>query len=597
MRDYFKMLSFAKNQIPTFIVAVFFMIISAVLETAQIGAIIPLIDKIFTNKEIVLPDGVPNFLYAVADYINAIDQRVLYKLIIIIIPVLFLLRGISFYFKGLFMDMIAQKTMMDIKNMLYIKYQELSLAFYSKKRQGELVSRITGDVNVLGHSISYGIADTFYESAHSFCLLLVAISLNWIMFSKVIIIFPVIGFVVYSIGKQLKKFSRSSQEVAADLNTLISESIQGVRIIKGFSREEHEIERCREITRRNYKVKMKSVRRNRLISPITEYMGILAVVVLLVVCGNDVLEGELSFGVFAAFIGSLLAVMKPIKKVANAHGENMKGIAASERIYEILETPVKILDRENPIDMKSPKDYIEFKELSFSYDKQDGLVLKNINHQAKVGQTTAIVGPTGCGKSTMLNLIPRFYDPDQGSILIDGVDIRDLKVKSLRSQIGIVTQDMVLFHESIRENLKYGKIDASDEEIIDACKKALAWEFVEKLPEGLDTVIGDRGFRLSGGQKQRLCIARAILRDPQILLLDEATSALDAQSESLVQKALDNLMEGRTVLVVAHRLSTIKNACCILVMENGEIVQKGTHDELLKTSPLYKKLADLNFTS
>ena len=595
MRDYFKMLSFAGKQLPLFIIAVLFMLISAALECAQIGALIPLFDKIFNDQQIILPSGVPDFLVHIAELINRFDRHVLYRFTIILIPVLFFLRAVSFYFKGFFMDMIAQKTVMDVKNRLYRKYQALSLDFYSKKRQGELMSRITNDVSALGHSISYGIADTFYESVHSVGLITLAAMLNWAMFSKVMIIFPIMAYIVYFIGKQLKRFTKSTQATAADLNTLLSETIQGVRIIKGFSREDHEIKRCEEINKRFYKLSLKSIRRNKLISPITEYLGVLAVVVLLLVCGGDVFEKRISFGVFAAFIGAFLAVMRPVKKVANAHGENMKGIAASERIYEILDITASVKDKEDAIDMPMPRKQIEFTDVSFAYDEEDGLVLKNISHAFPVGQTTAIVGPTGCGKSTILNLISRFYDPTEGVILIDGIDLRNMSSKSLRSHIGIVTQDMILFHESIRDNLKYGKLDATDDEIIEACRKALAWDFVEKLPQGLDTVVGDRGFRLSGGQKQRLCIARAILKDPHILLLDEATSALDAESEQLVQKALDNLMEKRTVLVVAHRLSTIRHASCILVMKDGQVLERGTHEELIKTSPLYEKLARLNF--
>lgn len=596
MREYFRMLLFAKQQISYLLLGVIFMMLSAIFDFAQIGAIIPIIDKIFNDKAVILPEGMPDFVVSLVDKINSYDQIFLFKALIIGFPILYLLRGITNYLKGLFMDIVAHKTMVSVKNTLYKKYQELSLDFYSKKRQGELISRITNDVQAIGNSMSYGLTDTFYQSIQAIGFTAMALMLNWKLVFIVVLMFSVIGWLMHTIGRQLKGYMRNSQEILADLNTLLSETIQGVRIIKGFSRQDHEIERCEQINNQYYKCMLKGIRRMKLLSPLTEIVGVFAVVVILIIGGRDVLDGKQSFGVFAGLIAALLSIMRPVKKVANAHGINQQGIAASERIYDILDVAPKIVDKENAVELMDPKKSIVFDSVNFSYDKEDGLVLKKISHEFPVGKTTAIVGPTGCGKSTILNLISRFYDPDSGTITVDGVDIRDVTVSSLLDKMGIVTQDMVLFHESIRENLKYGKLDATDEEIEEACKKALAWDFILKLPEGLDTIIGDRGFRLSGGQKQRLCIARAILRDPQILLLDEATSALDAESESLVQQALDYLMENRTVLVVAHRLSTIKHASCILVVENGEITDKGTHDELIASSKLYEKLAKLNFS-
>lgn len=597
MKEYIRMLMLGKRHWPSLLAGVICMLFSAIFDSVQLGMIVPLADKIFTQKKIVLPAGMPDFLNEYVQIINDLDPMYLFNMMILWIPVLFLFKAIFSYLQGIFMNMASNKTMMDTKNAIYAKYQCLSLDFYSKKKQGELVSRITNDVGGVGHAMSYALTDTIYQSFQIVLYSIIALSISAKLVMIIAVMFPFIGFVVLKIGKQLKAYSTSAQESAADMNTLLNETIQGVRIIKGFSREDHEIKRSEEINKRLYKLTMKGIRRTLFLPPLTEYIGVISIVVILFFAGRDVMSGELSFGVFCLFIGALMSIMRPVKKLSNVHGINQQALASSKRIYDILDIEPKILDKEDAQDMEQPSSCIEFSDVEFSYDSDDEIVLKKISHRFPVGQTTAIVGPTGCGKSTILNMIPRFYDPQSGVISIDDYNLKDLKVDSLRKNIGIVTQDMILFHESIRENLKYGKLDASDEEIIEACKKALAWEFIQKFPEGLDTIIGDRGFRLSGGQKQRLCIARAILRDPQILLLDEATSALDAESENLVQKALDNLMEDRTVLVVAHRLSTIKNASCILVMQDGKITQKGTHEELLLSSPLYKKLADLNFTS
>jgi len=410
------------------------------------------------------------------------------------------------------------------------------------------------------------------------------------------VMLPVISAVVLRIGRQLKYFSRLTQETAADMTSLLNESIQGVHVIRGFSREPQEVKRFDKVNSSWCKYTLKGIRRNILLQPVTEFISVLGIVALLYFGGREVLAGRMSFGVFILFVVSLVSVVRPVKKLSNVHGINQQALASSERVYEILDRSVSVADAGNAVEIPAPRTAIEFRNVSFSYDLDDGWVLRDVSHSFEIGKVTAIVGPTGCGKSTTLNLIPRFYDPQKGMIAVDDTDIRTVRQSSLREKIGIVTQETILFHDTIRENLRYGKIDATDEEIFDACRQALAYEFIRKMPQGLDTVVGDRGVRLSGGQKQRLCIARAILRNPQILLLDEATSALDAESEHYVQQALNNVMEGRTVIVVAHRLSTVKHASCILVMNEGRIVQKGTHDELLETSPLYKKLADLHFS-
>jgi subfamily B ATP-binding cassette protein MsbA len=412
----------------------------------------------------------------------------------------------------------------------------------------------------------------------------------------VLVVFPLNGILIYSVGKTIKKQSIYSQESMADLNSILAETNQGVSIVKAFSREAHEIERFDEINKRYYKAMIKGIRRTLLLAPFSEVMAAIAVVIVFWVGGRSVMEGKMSFGVFALFLTSLISILRPIKKLTAVYGINQQALAATKRLYDILDWKPSIVDQPSAVTANAPERYIRFHDVSFKYEKgEDRWIIKNFAHDFEIGKTTAVVGPTGCGKTTIMNMILRFYDPDKGVILFDDQDIKQVTVASLRRHVGLVTQDMILFNETIRENLRYGQLDATDQEIYEAARQALAWEFIERLPNGLDTVIGDRGFKLSGGQKQRLCIARAILKNPKILLLDEATSSLDAESEFFVQQALDNLMKDRTVIVIAHRLSTIRHASCILVMDQGRIVHKGGHDELMKSSELYARLASYHF--
>ena len=572
------------------------MIGCAFFEGGQFGAIVPLMDKILSNKAIILPQGLPSFVVDLINKINGLDQQTLFYGLIFFMPGFYILKGGVTYLRGLFMNMFAQKTVQDVRSDLFEKYQQLSMDFYNQKRQGELMSRITNDAGFIGHAISYGLTDLVYQSLLAVIFTVMAVAISPKMVLVIVIVFPVSGLLMYSFGKTIKKQAINSQESMADLNSILVETNQGVSIVKAFSREQHEIDRFRDVNQRLYKALIKGIRRTQVLSPLTEVLMALSIVVILWMGGRYVLEGKMSAGVFMLFIASVVSVLRPIKKLAEVYGINQQALASSKRVYDFLDWKPTIVDAPNAAECAAPKAVIRFKEVSFRYDKdQEGLIIKNFDHAFEVGKMTALVGPTGCGKTTVMNLILRFYDPDQGIVSFDEQDIRTATTASVRRHIGLVTQDMILFNESIRENLRYGKLDASDADVLEAARQALALEFIERMPEGLDTVIGDRGMKLSGGQKQRLCIARAILKNPKILLLDEATSALDPQSEHLVQQALDNLMKNRTVICIAHRLSTIRHADCILVMENGRVVQKGVHDQLLQTSELYAKLASYHF--
>jgi subfamily B ATP-binding cassette protein MsbA len=590
LKDYWRMVLLSKREWGTLGLGVVCMICSAAFDGVQLGIIVPVADKVFNSRAIVIPQGLPVFINDAVAWVNAIEPWTLFKMVLLFLPVMFILKGFFNYMQNVLMNKVAYKTMMHVRNDLYRKYMDLSLDFYSTKRQGELMSRFTNDVGFIGNAMSFGLTDSVYQSLQTVIYAIIAFTIDARLVLLVLMIFPIVGFVILKLGRRLRALALQSQEKMADLNSLLAETIQGIRIIKGFLREKQEIQRSETINNDYYKYIMKGLRRTAAISPLTEVFGVMVVLAILFMGGREVIKGRMSFGVFALFIASLLSILRPVKKLSQVHAYNELAVASSNRIYEFLDLKPTILEQASPVSLKAPVKSIVFEKVSFRYEQEGNMVLKGVSHVFPVGTTTAIVGPTGCGKSTILNLIMRFYDPQEGRILFDDVDIRTASFVSLRSIIGIVTQDMILFNETIRANLQFGNINAGDEQILAACRQALAYDFIQKLPKGLDTVIGDRGFRLSGGEKQRVCIAR-------ILLLDEATSALDSESEHLVQAALDNLMRGRTVLVVAHRLSTIKNASCILVMQDGAIVQKGTHDELLTSSELYHKLASYNFSA
>ena len=590
------MIAFSRRNLHYLVGGVLCMFASTLFEGVQFGAIVPLADRIFTNKPIILPAGMPEFIAKLAAQLNAIDRNQIFYSIIFLIPVFFILKGIFFYAQGYFMNEVAQRSVSDVRGDLFRKYQELSLDFYSQKRQGELMSRITNDTGFISQAISYGMTDLVYQSLLAVMFAGIAFVISWKMVLIVLVVFPLNALLIYTIGKTIKKQSIYSQESMADLNSILVETNQGVAIVKAFSRENHEIDRFDAVNKRYYKAIVKGLRRNLVLAPVSEVLAAIAVVVVFWIGGKYVLQGQMSFGVFALFLTSLISILRPIKKLTAVYGINQQALAATKRLYDILDWKPSVVDLPAAVEGRPPEKYIRFHDVSFKYEKaEERWIIKNFSHDFEVGKTTALVGPTGCGKTTIINMILRFYDPDKGVVLFDDQDIKQVTVNSLRRHEGLVTQDMILFNETIRENLRYGKLDATDNEIIEAAHQALAWEFIERMPNGLDTVIGDRGFKLSGGQKQRLCIARAILKNPRILLLDEATSALDAESEFFVQQALDNLMKNRTVIVIAHRLSTIRHASCILVMDQGKIIQKGMHDQLMKSSELYARLANYHF--
>ena len=595
MGDYLKLLRFLKGHAREFSLAVLFIIISSIFQGAQFSPLIPLTDRILTNKKIVLPNKVPAFFQNLVDHLNNMDVHTLFWVLPLGFFIMILIRLFTAFCYDYLMNDLSQKIMRDVRSLLYEKIQYLSLDYFSKKRTGELISRITNDVQTIENAISYGITDIFRQPV----MIIIYITIVFMLYFKaaifIFILVPLIAWPMATIGKKLRKIAKGSQEKMADINSHLLETISGVRVVKAFCTEDYEIKRFKQQNHDFYKLKMKGIKRMLILSPVLEVVGTILGFTVFMVFGKQVMDGHLTFGVFAFFLGSIFQIISPVKKLANVHAINQQALAASARIYEVLDAQPSVVEQAAAIALPVIRDKIVFHNVAFGYDEESGTVLKDVNLEIKVGELVAIVGPTGTGKSTLANLIPRFYDPTSGKITIDNIDLRNVSFKSLRNQIGIVSQETILFNDTVRANIAYGFELATEEKVEEAATRAFAHQFVSKMPQGYGTVIGDRGFRLSGGEKQRLAIARAILRNPPILILDEATSQLDSESEKFVQEALDRLMVGRTVVAIAHRLSTIIKANKIVVIGAGRIEGIGRHDELLTTCPLYKRLYETQF--
>lgn len=572
----------------------------ALFSTLAMLSLFPMMKVLFDNtKQLdVKPEwtGMADAKDFVEDYLNyfvtqktaeGVDDVLIFVVLLVI--TMFLLKNIFNYLAMYFITFLRNGVLKDMRNALYKKTIELPLSHYSEKRKGDTIARITSDVLEIQHSF-LSILEMIVREPLTILFTIGAmffISMELTVF--VFIFIPVSGFIISLIGKSLKRKSDRVQKEQGYFLSILEETLGGLKIIKGFNAEAIFTKKFRASTERFYNFSNKLLNRQNMASPASEFLGIVVIAILLWYGGRLVLiDGTLDPEFFIVYMGLAYQILTPAKAISKASYSVKKGNAAAERILEILETENNIQDKPDAFEKNSFENNISIENLSFKY--KDELVLKNFSLQVLKGDTVALVGQSGSGKSTIANLITRFYDVSKGAIKIDGGDIRNIKLHSLRNLMGLVTQDSILFNETVRGNLLVGKENATDEEIIDALKIANAWEFVETLPLQLDTNIGDGGNKLSGGQKQRLSIARAVLKNPPIMILDEATSALDTESERLVQNALEKMMQNRTSIVIAHRLSTIQNADKIVVMAKGEIVEQGTHQELLAKQGVYFNL-------
>jgi subfamily B ATP-binding cassette protein MsbA len=549
-------------------------------------------NEFITGKQYV-ENSIRNFLF------DGTKSEALFKICALIFAVFFF-KNIFDYCQSYLMALVEQSLMRDLRNSLYEHLHNLSLSYFSNERTGNLISRVTNDVNVVNGGVSATFVTLVKEPLLIIFFLTMAFILSWKLTLLAFIVFPLILLIISGIGLRLHKQSGLMQEKMADITVVLQETISNVKVVKAFTMEEFENKKFRRETQSYFKTILKMTRIRNLSSPSTELLSIFAGAVIIWYGGQQVLiTGEMKAAEFIGFLMMVFQIMPPVKDLASVNNRLQEFSAAGKRIFEILDTKPAIRNVDSPIILSTIDTTIEFDHVSFGYAAENGeqrIVLEDINVKIRKGELIALVGPSGSGKTTFVDLIPRFYDPINGSILIDGVDIKQFDVKSLREKIGIVTQETILFNDTVRNNIAYGLEDCPIETIREAAKSANALSFIEEMPNGFESIIGDRGVKLSGGQRQRLSIARALLKNPPIMIFDEATSALDSESEILVQEAMERLMQNRTSFVIAHRLSTIRNADRIIVLEQGRIVQEGKHVELLKQkNGLYKKLHDMQF--
>ena len=510
--------------------------------------------------------------------------------------VVFSAKNISLYIKNITLSIVQYRLIRDLRNKLYSHFHYLSLSYFNKNKSGELTAVLVNDIDNMRNSLSIMFQKLFVEPIN----IIILMSLLFIVSTKLaliaLLIIPVSGIIIFGISHSIRRRSARSQAQLAGITSMIAETIGSMRIVKAFATKGFEINRFAKETQKYYKLMLRRDRLRFVSSPVSETFGATIAALLLWVGARDVLVIEsISSEDFLRFILLLFSLFQPLKNLTNVVNELQNGLASADRVFAIMDIKSDIQDVDNAVEVNDLKNTLSFENVSFSYGDEKDKVLNNINFQINKGEILALVGPSGAGKSTLVDLIPRFYDTLSGSIKIDGKDIKKLKINSLRSLMGIVTQETFLFDDSVKANIAYGVENISDDEIKDAAIAANAHEFIKELPDGYNTIIGERGVSLSGGQKQRIAIARAIVKNPPILILDEATSSLDSESEKHVQSAIENLMSERTVFVIAHRLSTVHNANKILVLENGQIVQEGKHDELVNIDGLYKQLHKMQF--
>ena len=570
MNLYLRLLQFVKPYWARLAVAMACMICVSAASAGSAFLVKPVLDEVFLKKDL--------------------DML---KLIPLAIVGLFILKGVFDYGQAYLMSFVGQRIITDLREKIYHHVQSLALPFFTKNPTGVLMSRIMNDVNLVQGAVTDAVTGLLKDIFTIIGLVFVVFYRDWQLALIALIVFPAAVYPIVRFGRKLRSYSTRTQMTLADLSTMLLETISGTRIVKAFNMEDYERKRFSRMNEKIFQILLKSFRVRAISHPLMETLGGLGIAAIVFYGGYNVIQGTATPGTFFSFLAALLMLYEPVKRLSNVNNSIQQGLAGASRIFEILDTVPEIQNKPGARDLSQILEGIEFQNVSFRYEED--WVLKNLNLKIRAGEVVAFVGSSGGGKTTLVNLVPRFYDVNSGRILIDGVDLRDLTVESLRGKIAIVTQQTILFNDTVEQNIAYGNIGQPHEKVVEAAEAAFAHNFIRNLPQGYKTLIGEQGVKLSGGERQRVSIARALLKNAPILILDEATSSLDSESEVEVQKALEYLMRGRTTLVIAHRLSTIRKADRIIVISNGKIVEEGTHEELLEADGEYRKLFLLQF--
>ena len=553
--------------------AIFFMLIVAAAQGMSAWLMKPIIDDVFIAKD-----------------------RDMLKLVSLAVLATFAIKGFANYAQSLLINWVGMRIIADAQNRLYSHLTKMDLGFFHNNPTGTLVSRFTVDINQIRNVVSNALTSMGKDLMSLIALVIVLFYQNMELAFISIFVFPIAILPIVKLGRRMRKVTANTQVETGLFMTLLAQTFQGMRVVKAYGMEEYEKGRIQVLVEKLFELSFKAARIRAMVSPIMETLGGFAITVVIAYGGNQVIEGDSTTGELFSFITALLMAYEPMKKLANLNVSIQEGLASAQRLFNVLDTEPVILDKPDAQKLSDIKGAISLSDVTFSYGT-DGPALSGVDLEVPAGKRIALVGPSGAGKSTILNLIPRFYDIDEGQVRIDGIDVRDVTMASLHQNIALVSQEITLFDDTVRANIAYGRSGASDEDIYEAARHAAAHDFILELPQGYETPVGEQGVKLSGGQRQRLAIARAMLKNSPILLLDEATSALDTESERQVQVALDELMSGRTTLVIAHRLSTVVDADVIYVIEDGRITQSGSHDALIEQGGSYAKLYALQFAA
>jgi len=626
MRPFIRLLGYVRPYWRRLLAALVCMAVFAVLSGVSLGMVLPFVNVLFERDALVstetttaaadatsgtdAPDlvGVVHESAPIGDlkveirarilemFASGSPERAIGKVCLALLAV-FLVRALFGYLQTFLMMTLEQRVVRDLRNRLFEKISGLSLSFFQGQHTGTLISRITNDVTLVRGALVASFVSLFRESLLTFMYLGVAIWISWRLAIITFVVLPPIMFLIARIGARLRKRSTRIQEKMANITSTLQETISGIRVVQAFGMEEYERSRFFAHTGEYFRRFVRMEALSALAGPLTEFMGVIGVVVLLWYGGRQVLLADaISPDWFLIFLGAALSTMDPLKKLSKANNQLQMGLAAADRVFQVLDTEPDVKTVPDAHVLDGFTDAIRYEDVTFRYSTGED-VLESVTLAVGKGEIVAVVGPSGAGKSTLLDLVPRFYDPTCGRVTLDEHDLRDVDLASLRCLMGIVTQETILFNDTVLANIAYGLEGSSRDDVEAAARAANAHEFICAMPDGYDTVVGERGTRLSGGERQRLAIARAILKNPPILIFDEATSSLDTESERLVQEAIEHLFEGRTVLIIAHRLSTVRNAHRIVAMEDGRIVEEGTHDQLIVRNGLYRRLHDLQFSS